>query len=74
MAKFMLFGNFTAGSFDFLGGCEVDVFELSKPSVHFSLSKGKMGICTLSGFILECSTLIYIWSNNGFYHIVSLHM
>jgi hypothetical protein len=66
----MLFGDLTEGSYDFKGGSKVDVHSTSYPNV-LSILKGEKWACvSLSEFILEHSTLIYIRSNNGFYHIL----
>ena len=63
----MLFGDSTKGSYDFLGGSEVDVRLTSYLNILsiLTFNKGKMGKCTLSAFILERSTFIYIRSNNN---------
>jgi hypothetical protein len=55
-----------------LGGSAVDVRSKNYQNILsiFTLERGKMGKCMLLAFILECSTFIYISSNNVFYHIL----
>jgi hypothetical protein len=69
----MLFGDITKGSYDFLGGSEVEVpskiYQFVIPIL--TLEKGKLGVCVLLGFVLEHSTLFTSGLTMASY---SLHM